>query len=256
MIRGLYTSGLGMKTQMQKLDVISNNLANVNTTGYKKDDTILSSFPDILMNRINDTKQNIKMPTPMGKVTLGVQVDEVYTNHTQGSFVKTDEPFNLALQGEGYFVVSTPNGDERYTRDGSFVIGQDGLLMTKEGNNVMGQNGIVTLRGDFLTQIREVNIDDRGVIAIDGEYIDTIRLVNFEDNNALQKIGDNLYQGGGEPAVFAGKVLQGYLEGSNVNPVTAMVDMITVSRTYEANQKMIQVHDNLMGKAVNEVGKA
>lgn len=256
MIRGLYTSGLGMTTQMKRLDVISNNLANVNTAGYKKNDAIVSSFPEMLMTKINDTNNNVKIPTPIGRVTLGTQVDEIYTNFTQGAFVRTDEKFNLAIQGDGFFVINTPNGDERYTRDGSFVIDTNGQLKTQEGNSVMGQNGVLTLGENFLTQISEVFIDEGGTVNINGEYIDTIRMVNFEDNNALQKIGDNLYQGNGNQVAFEGKLVQGYVEGSNVNPVTAMVDMITVSRTYEANQKMIQVHDTLMGKAVNEVGKA
>ncbi len=256
MIRGLYTSGLGMTTQMKRLDVISNNLANVDTAGYKKNDAIVSSFPDMLMTKINDTKNNVKMPTPIGRVTLGAQVDEIYTNFTQGSFVRTDEKFNLAIQGDGFFVINTPNGDERYTRDGAFVVDRNGQLKTQEGNSVMGQNGVLTLNEDFLTRINEVFIDEAGTVNINGQYIDTIRMMNFDDNNALQKIGDNLYQGNGNQAAFQGKLVQGYVESSNVNPVTAMVDMITVSRTYEANQKMIQVHDNLMGKAVNDVGKA
>lgn len=255
MIRGLYTSGLGMTTQMKRLDVISNNLANVNTTGYKKDDAIVSSFPEMLMTRINDTRNSVKTPTPIGRVTLGAQVDEIYTNFTQGSFVRTEEKFNLAIEGEGFFVINTPNGEERYTRDGSFVIDQNGELRTKEGNSVMGSGGVVTLGDDFLTQAHEVYIDNMGAIIIDGEHVDTIRMVSFEDNNNLDKVGDNLYQGNGNPIPFRGKILQGYIESSNVNPVTAMVDMITVSRTYEANQKMIQVHDTLMGKAANEVGK-
>lgn len=256
MIRGLYTSGLGMSTQMKRLDVISNNLANVNTTGYKKDDAIVSSFPEMLMSRINDTQNNINIPKPIGRVTLGTQVDEIYTNFTQGSFVKTDEKFNLAIQGEGFFVINTPNGEERYSRDGSFVVDANGQLKTQEGNSVMGQNGLVILGEDFLTQAHEVFIDDVGALIIDGEYIDNIRMVSFEDNNNLQKVGDNLYRGNDNPVPFEGRILQGYVENSNVNSVTAMVDMITVSRTYEANQKMIQVHDTLMGKAVNEVGKA
>ena len=267
MIRGLYTSGLGMTTQMKRLDVISNNLANVNTSGYKKDDAIVSSFPEMLMTRINDTKNingainnhdynNIKIPVPIGKVTLGVQVDEIYTNFTQGSFIRTDEKFNLAIQGEGFFVINTPGGEERFSRDGSFVVDINGQLKTQEGNLVMGDEGVITLDEDYLTQVHEVFVDDIGTIIIDGEYIDTIRMVSFEDNNSLKKIGDNLYEGTDTPTPFEGKILQGYVEGSNVNPVAAMVDMITVSRTYEANQKMIQVHDSLMGKAVNEIGKA
>lgn len=255
MIRGLYTAGTGMNTQMKKLDVISNNLANVNTTGFKKDTTVVSAFPEVLMTKINDTKNNNNSPTPIGRVSLGARVDEVYTNFSQGSFIKTDSTFDIAIQGDGFFVLNTPNGQERYTRDGAFVIDANGQLRSQEGNAVMGTDGPIQLDDEFLTQSHQVFIDDVGRIIIDGEYINTIRIASFEDNGGLQKVGDNLYQGNGNPAQFNGKIMQGFLESANVNPVIAMVDMITVSRTYEANQKMIQVHDTLMGKAVNEVGK-
>ena len=132
----------------------------------------------------------------------------------------------------------------------------NGQLKTKEGNLVMGQAGVATLGEEFLTRAHEVFIDDGGRIIVDGEQVDALRIVSFEDQAALQKIGDNLYQGNGNVVPFNGKIIQGFLEDTNVNPVTAMVDLITVSRAYEANQKMIQVHDTLMGKAVNEVGKA
>lgn len=255
MIRGLYTSGLGMKTQMKKLDVVSNNLANVDTAGFKKDQTVVSSFPEMLMTRIQDTKNNVKVPTPIGNVTLGSQIDEIYTNFAQGAFKRTDETFHVALQGDGFFTIDTPNG-ERFSRDGSFVIGANGQLTTQEGNHVMGETGVITLGDDFLSQQREVFIDERGRITIDGDYLDTLRIVNFEDQSQLSKMGDNLYEANGQTIPFEGQVLQGFIESSNMNPVNAMVDLITVSRTYEANQKMIHVHDTLMGKAVNEVGKS
>ena len=245
-----------MTTQMKKLDVISNNLANVNTTGFKKDSTIISSFPEMLMTKVNDRTRTGATQQGIGRVSLGAQVDAIYTNFSQGSFVRTDDKFNVAIQGDGFFTVTTPNGDERYTRDGSFVVSANGQLKTQEGNLVMGQAGVATLGEEFLTKAHEVFIDDGGRIIVDGEQVDALRIVSFEDQAALQKTGDNLYQGNGNVVPFNGKVIQGFLEDTNVNPVTAMVDLITVSRAYEANQKMIQVHDTLMGKAVNEVGKA
>jgi len=256
LIRGLYVSGIGMTTQMKRLDVISNNLANVNTTGYKKDKPIISSFPEMLMAKMNDRDKFSMAAKPIGRVTLGVRIDDIYTDFSQGSFVRTDDQFHMAIQGDGFFTVSTPNGDERFTRDGSFVIDAEGQLKTKEGNLVMGEAGVITLGDEFLTQAHQAFIDDAGRIIVDGEQIDALRMVSFEDNAQLRKIGDNLYQANEAVMPFNGSILQGFLENTNVNPVTAMVDMITVSRTYEANQKMIQVHDTLMGKAVNEVGKA
>ena len=256
MIRGLYTAGLGMRTQMEKMDVVSNNLANVDTKGFKKDQAIVSSFSDVLMTRIQDSKNNVKVPKPIGRISLGVKVDGVYTDFTQGILVRTDEKFNVAIQGDGFIRVTTPAGEERYIRDGAFIVDEDGLLKTQEGNLVRGEAGVITLGAEFLTQISEVVIEDDGRILINGQQLDTLQMVSFEDNNSLQKVGSNLYQANAEAVPFEGRIVQGFLEGSNVNPVTAMVDLIAVSRTYEANQKMIQTHDNLMGKAVNEVGKA
>lgn len=244
-----------MKTQMEKLDVVSNNLANVDTAGFKKDEAVVSSFPEMLMTKIYDTRNNVKIPTPIGTVSLGVKIDEIYTNFAQGAFKRTDDVFHLAIQGDGFFTIDTPNG-ELFSRDGSFVINSEGQLTTQEGNHVMGESGIITLGDNFLTKQGEASIDNRGRIIIDGEYVDTIRLVNFEDLSQLKKMGDNLYEANGETIPFEGQVMQGFVEVSNMNPVNAMVDLIAVSRTYEANQKMIQVHDSLMGKAVNDVGKA
>lgn len=255
MIRGLYTSGLGMTAQMKSLDVISNNLANVNTTGYKKDKSIVSSFPEMLMSKMNDRDKFSAAAKPIGNVSLGVQVDEIYTNFSQGAFKKTDDQFNLAIQGDGFFTVTTPNGEERYTRDGSFIIDSSGQLKTQDGNFVMGEAGVVTLGEEFLSQAHETFIDGTGRILVDDRYIDTLNIVDFEEKSQLNKIGGNLYEGAGNAIPFNGRIMQGFLESANVNPVTAMVDLITVSRTYEANQKMIQVHDGLMGKAVNEVGR-
>ncbi|MGL5677330.1 MAG: flagellar hook-basal body protein, partial [Cellulosilyticaceae bacterium] len=130
MIRGLYTAATGMNAQAKKMDVISNDLANVNTAGYKKDDVVISSFPEVLMSKIGGG--NATPDGPIGRMALGVRVDEVYTQFSQGSLVKTDGLVDIAIQGDGFFVVETPAG-MAYTRDGKFSITADGMLVTKEG---------------------------------------------------------------------------------------------------------------------------
>lgn len=255
MIRGLYIAGTGMNVQTKRMDVISNDLANVGTTGYKKDIAVVASFPEMLTARIEDTQNHIPNDGNIGKMNFGAKVDGVYTQFVQGSVIKTDSPTNVAIQGDGFFAVQTPNGI-KYTRDGNFSISQNGELVTAEGYNVLGANGAISFGDAFLTSSSQLQIKNNGEVMIDNEIVDKLEIVAFQSNESLKKAADNLYEGNGARKPFEGSVLQGFTESSNVNSVTAMVDMIAVSRAYEANQKMIQVHDNLLGKAVNELGRA
>jgi flagellar basal-body rod protein FlgG len=256
MVRGLYTAATGMNLQAKRLDVISNDLANANTIGYKKDVAVAASFPEVLTSRLNDSQNNVNNSGPMGVMTLGVNLDQIYTQFAQGSLRQSTSQTDFAIEGDGFFTVLTPAG-QAYTRDGSFIISNEGLLVTQEGYNVMGQNGPVELGEEFLTFGGSFAISPEGEVSLNGEVIDLLNLVSFEDNQALQKMGDNLYDGAGAAQIaFNGRVTQGFLEMSNVNSVTAMVDMIAVSRAYETNQKMIQTQDSLLAKAVNEVGRA
>ncbi|OON98222.1 MAG: flagellar basal-body rod protein FlgF [Epulopiscium sp. Nele67-Bin005] len=255
MTRGLYTAATGMNLQVQRMDLVSNDLANVNTTGYKKETAIAASFDEVLVHRMKDIKNGENHNEEIGKMTYGVALVDVYTRFDQGSFQLTGDSKNLAIKGDGFFVVETENGN-KYTRDGAFNVANDGTLVTKEGYPVQGANGAVSLGEEYLNTGGDLAISEDGTITINGEYIDTIQLVQFEDNQALIKEADNLYSFDGEPTPSNATIVQGYLETSNVNSVNAMVDMITVSRAYEASQKLVQAHDELMSKAVNEVGRA
>lgn len=247
MVRGLYIASSGMNVQSKRLDTISNDLANANTVGYKKTDTVVTSFPEMLMARIS--KQDVQ---PLGNVSLGVRIDSTYTNFSNGSVTKADGGISAAIQGDGFFSVQTPQG-VGYTRDGSFIVNADEELVTSEGYKVLGTNGPIKFEG-FLEKGGDVGISTDGQVSLNGETIDQLALVSFEDNQQLQKREDNLYTGAAT-IPFKGSILQGFLESSNVNVVSAMVDMISVSRAYEANQKMIQTQDTLLGKAVNDLGK-
>ena len=254
MIKGLYTAATGMNVQAKKMDVISNDLANVNTAGYKKDTTVITSFKETLMKRINDSQHNMPNNETIGTVSLGAKVAEVYTQFSQGSLVATNELTDVAIQGDGFFVVNTLDG-EAYTRDGNFVVNQNGDLVTTEGYSVMGQNGAISFGEEFLTSGGDISIKENGDIYLNTTYIDTLDIANFEDTRALTKMNDNLYSSTAQRSEFTGSIIQSFLESSNVNSVTAMVDMITVSRAYEANQKVLQTHDSLLSKAVNEIAE-
>lgn len=256
MIRGLYTAYLGMNTQMNKMDVVTNNIANVNTTSYKRDGVITQTFSEELTKRINDPKDKlIDSSRNVGSLTMGLAVDNIYTDFSEGSLQKTDGPLDLTISGKGFFVISTTdntgNAVERYTRDGSFTMTATGTLVTRDGDLVTGNNGVIRIPNG------EISIDSKGNIFSNGEYVDTLMIVDFEDRTTLRKFGSNLYDAtdASVPAAFNGTVLQGFLEGSNVNSVKEMVEMISLSRNYEASQKVITTLDDVLSKAVNEVGK-
>jgi len=257
MIRGLYTSGWSMLALEKKMDVISNNIANSSTTGYKKDEVIYESFPETLYRRVNDTRSNISpFSNNIGYMSTGNDVGEIFTYFNQGQLVSTGNKSDLAITGAdtAFFTVLAINQQgesvEYYTRDGSFAVGSDGFLRTTDGYLVAGENGPVFL-GDG-----EYTIKEDGTVVQDGNIINKLRITQFSNTENLRKIGQNLFEAQGdiEQTEFSGAVRQGYLEQSNVNVVKEMVNMITVTRSYEANQKIIQTIDSTLGKTVNEVG--
>lgn len=256
MNRGLYTSAIGMITQMNKMDVVTNNIANVDNTAFKSDDVIVQSFSEEFMKILDDpTRRLINRDNKIGKVSLGNFIAEVNTNFNTGSFKETGGTYDLAIEGDGFFAIDTvdKNGEnvEKYTRDGSFTVNANNELMTKEGNYVLGENGRILIPNG------NISISENGYIYSNGEFVDRLKIVSFENNESLRKYGDNLYSRIEETKEkpFNGKLLQRYIETSNVNIVDEMVKMINVSRVYEVNQKMIQSHDDVLGKAVNEIAK-
>lgn len=255
MIRGWYTGASGMNAQQNRLDAISNNLANVDTAGYKRDITVSKSFPELLIRRTNldgvyETPFGSAEAAPViGKLGLGIETNENYTDFAQGSFRQTDQNTDVAFGGKGFFAVQTPLG-ERYTRDGNFIIGKEGILETKNGYPVLGEKGFIRVENDRFT------VNEDGIISSqeDSEVIDRFKVVRFDNERYLKKMGNNLYSSNeisGLAHIAEGserpKFLQGYMETSNVNVVNEMVQMIEVNRAYEANQKTITSEDSMMG---------
>lgn len=253
MIRGLYIGSSGMNAQQNRLDAISNNLANVDTAGYKSDISVSKSFPELLLRRtqadgVYKTSVGSADVAPIfGKLGLGVETNENFIKFEQGSFRSTNSASDMALSGEGFFAVQTPVG-ERYTRNGNFLLGKEGILETKDGYPLMGENGAIHVEDDKFT----VN-EDGMIYSKDGELIDRIKVVRFDNERYLKKMGNSLWSSNdisGEAYVAEGlerpKMMQGYMETSNVNVVNEMVKMIEVNRAYEASQKTIQSEDSMM----------
>ncbi len=263
MIRGWYIGASGMNAQQYRLDAISNNLANVDTTGYKRDVAVSKNFPELLLRRTNDDGVRLIPPGSedrapvIGKLGLGVELNELYTVFEQGSFKQSDSNTDVALSGSGFLAVQTPLG-ERYTRNGNFIVGKEGYLETKEGYPVLGENGYIDVQDiGFI-----INKDGQIFSEENMEFIDRLKVVAFDDDRYLRKMGGSMYASNeisGEAFIAEGVqrpgIMQGFTETSNVNVINEMVQMIEVNRAYEANQKTVQAEDTLMstlwGRVVN-----
>ena len=252
MVRGLYTACTGMVNQMARLDVISNNLANSDTTAYKKEGSTSQSFNSVLAIKINDSSVKY-IPQPVGNMSLGVKIGETYTNYSDGNLEETGNTLDVALAGKGFFAISYAdrNGNEsiRYTRDGNFALSSDGTLMTKDGDFILDENGDMI----NIPPGTDISINESGVIYASGQEVARLQMVDFEDYNYLKKFGENMYIAvdGAVTQEANCKVYQGYLETSNVNVIDEMVEMISVTRDYESNQKIIQSIDSTLETAVN-----
>ena len=216
---GLLESVETLINQEQRLNQVSNNLANVDTPGFKKETVTF----DEMLYQANRFRQRV------GK---GLQINTI---HQQGVVQKTDAPLDLAISGDGFFQVQTPAG-VRYTRAGNFQRNNEGLLVTANGYPVLGETGLVTITG------AKVDVAGDGRLYVDGVQVNRLTVVTA-DPKALKKEGENLFRladGAAEEASPNSQILQGHLEKSNVNTVTEMTEMIDLYRAYEGQQKMIR----------------
>jgi len=254
MIRSLYTAATGMKANQLYIDNISNNLSNVNTTGFKKSKL---EFQELLYQTMVDpgsgTTEGAKSPAGL-QVGLGVRSVANQKIFAQGNLQETKNPFDLAISGSGFLQVQLPSGEVAYTRDGSLKVASDGTLVTSSGFPIEPQINIPE-------GARELTIDPNGRVAVfmndtgGQEEIGQIELVKFLNEGGLKSLGANLYQASpasGEPESVTpgmsgtGTLTQGFLEASNVELVEEMVNMIVAQRAYEISAKAIQTSDSML----------
>lgn len=253
MVRGLYTAYTGLVNQQKRLDVVSNNLANATTTGFKKEGVTTQSFDSVYGIKIKDATVGY-MNQNIGSMSLGAKIGETYRSWDQGSLRNTNSNYDFALSGKGFFSISFTNkaGETStlYTRDGSFQMNQEGYLVTKDGDYVLGESGDPIL---LPTDASQLSVDSTGAIYADGQYVDTFGIVDFEDYDYIEAYGENLYRAvdGAVTKDSDAVVNQGYIEASNINVVTEMVDMINIAREYESNQKIVNAVDDMLGKMVS-----
>lgn len=356
MFRGFYTAGSALLTNTNKLDVVSNNIANVNTTGYKKDLVLYESFEDTLISKVNgsfptdgfqpfkkatvtenngtfnvkadggyfrvrspvgtsyskevnftkgddgklrtysltdegkpDTSYGYPVmglkgpiqagsgkltvdeggniledgkildklvfqtaPQVIGTMNAGIKMERVETDFSQGNIQSTGNQLDFAFDGKGFFTVETPEGT-RYTRDGSFKLDSGNALVTTEGYPVIGTEGPIVIDGTV------VAANELGEILVDGQLVNKFKIAAFENNRDLRKIGEGLYEFAegleAKETEFKGTIIQGNLESANVDPVKEMVEMMTLFRGYESNQRLVRAYDDMLSKAVNDVGR-
>ncbi len=261
MNQALWVAKTGLDAQQTRLSVISNNLANVSTNGFKQSRAV---FEDLLYQNIRQvggqTSQETRLPSGLSLGT-GTRVVATQKLHTQGAILNTENALDVAVDGKGFFPVLMPDGSEGYTRDGSFQISDQGQIVTASGYTL--QPGI-TISED----VQSITIGQDGVVSVTlpgqptPSVIGNIQLVNFINPTGLQPIGENMYlesaasgapQAGTPGLTGLGRIRQGSLEGSNVNIVEEMVSMIEAQRAYEMNSKVISTADGMMQYLNNNI---
>lgn len=258
MVKGLYTAYTGMRNEQNRMDIITNNLANSDTTGYKKEGVTNQAFDSLLAYRIKDRATTGVDAKHIGSMSLGVKIGEVYTDYSQGPMKITENTFDIALAGEGFFAIEFTNKQGEtstlYTRDGNFNMTKEGYLVTQDGDFVLGTNG---QHIQLSTTAADTTIDRQGRIYQDGVLRGQIQITDFENRDYLEKYGENLYRAldGATQTEATAQTYQGYLEASNVQTVYEMVQMIAITRAYETNQKVIQAHNETLQIAANQIGK-
>ena len=245
MVGGMLDAARGCMKEEMRMDLISNNLANSNVVGFKKD---VISFQDLLSQGTGAEG------TASGGKTenLDPALIQIKTDVSQGDVRFTGNTFDFAIYGEGYFKVDTPDGI-LYTRKGNFTLDNKGYLITQEGYRVLGNSGPIAISGN------DIQVDGEGIIMADGSEVGRIGVVAFEDKDALVKAGLGCYRNvSNEPELPPSpdtRVAQGYVELSNVNIAEEMVNMIHCMRAFESYQKAIQILDGVNSKAINEVSR-
>lgn len=264
MVKGFYNLASGMLTQRRNLDVISSNMANVSTVGFKSDQLVSSTFKEEMMARTGNTDKS--NPQELADITMALIPRETVTNFEQGGFRETGKTLDLAIDGNGFFKVEN-EGEIRYTRSGSFNINNDGYLCTQFGELLLGVNGPIrvfeteelTKDGSIVeTQYNVENISissSGGIYVFDNQdnYLDQLAVVTFEDFSQLAKEGI-YFTTDQEELPATGVVLQGYLEQSNVDAMDEMVAMIESQRHLQSAAQVLKMYDEMLEKATTNIG--
>lgn len=259
MIRSLFTAATGMIAQQLNLDVIANNLSNVNTPGFKKS---RADFQDLMYQIIEEpgTTEGQQGTSPTGiQVGLGVRPASVGKIHSQGDFESTSNPLDMAIEGDGFFQITLPNGETAFSRSGAFKLDQNGNLVSSDGYQL---EPAITIPPDAIG----ITVSTDGFVSVkqagapEATQVGQIQIARFQNAPGLRAMGRNLFQetqSSGSPTLGTpgedglGTLAQGFLESSNVSVVEEIVQMVTGQRAYEASSKVVTTADNMLQTAIN-----
>ena len=236
MLNGLFSNFSGKFVNSRRLEIISNNIANVSTPGFKVSRPVFNAFTG------EDESSNEMLQNTF------VSMYDSYLNFAAAPLLETGNNLDFAIEGEGFFVVSTKDGP-MYTRNGKFTINNDKKLVTANGDPVLGKSGEITIDG------KEINVENDGSIYVDDTFVDAIKIVDFEDKKYIRNYGKNLFintkEGSSEIIPENSTIRQGYYEASNVDVMREMIEMIHTVRAYEAYTKVGESLDNVLGQLID-----
>lgn len=247
MFKGFYNLTSGMVSQGRRLDVISNNMANVATAGYKADTYTDSTFREYMVSRVgNKDKGN---SAEIGPASYILAPSQLYTDYAQGSLEQTGMPLDFAIEGDGFFAVQTGDG-VAYTRAGSFALDDEGYLCQPDGSRILDPNGEEIFLG-----IDKIQADASGVISTEnGQYLGQIGIYSFADNEQLQRNAQGYFTGGGAQAATGASILWKAQEHSNIDLIQQMTSMMTAQRAFQSAAEVSKMYDQLMTKAATNLG--
>lgn len=247
-MRGFYSLTSGMLTQQRKIDISSNNIANINTAGYKKEQAVTTNFGNLLINKYKQNGVN-EENAYIGEVSLIRTMEENNTIHSQGAFDETGKDTDFAIVGPGFFAVDN-NGIILYTRNGSFNIDEEGYLFLKGAGRVQGEFGDIYIGTD------KFEFREDGNLIVEDEEVDKIAIYDFADYNTLQKFAEGLFIADIEPdLVDYPKVINKTIERSNVNITEELTGILSSQRALQTAAQALKIYDMINDKAVNEIGK-
>lgn len=255
MLRGLYTSVSSMLTLQSRQSIITNNLANINTTGYKEETLLGKSFHEVMLSNNDNYKNGKANKQTLGSMSFGVRIDDTFTNYNQGTHVSTDNNMDFAIEGNGFFEVSDNQNNRYYTRNGDFSVDAQGYLITGSGHYVLGTNNITGATERINIGNGNLSVSSGNRISIDGQDRYRFRVVDFQNYENLEKNGDGLYTGTNPTNATNFNIKQSYLESSNVDSINSVALLMETVKEFEANQKVVQTMDSILHKIANEIGR-
>lgn len=248
MSRGLFTLTSGMLTQQRKIEISSNNMANINTAGYKREQAVTNNFGTLLIHKL---RQNgiYETAEPLSEVSLIRIMEDNNTYHSQGNLDETGGAFDFALVGEGFFGINN-NGTILYGRNGSFNLDDEGYLIFADKGRVQGEYGDIFIGTD------KYEAAEDGSIYVDGEQIDKIAVYNFDNYANLDKFSEGLYTSTDEANLMEDAVIKkGWIERSNVDLAQEMSDIIASQRALQSNSQALKMYDMIMEIESNQIGR-